>query len=116
MDDGGAADSDSRTVTVRARQTEIAYTGPSVALPKKTAGLSASVSDELGQPVPGRTVRFTLGSQVVTAKTGADGVAVASLRMNQKQGDYDLFVELVSTASDARYLASSETVAFRIGK
>lgn len=115
-DKDGASHSASRTVTVRARGTEVAYTGPAAGLPKKTVDLKAAVSDELGQPVPGRTVRFSLGSHVVTAKTGADGVAVAPLRIDLKTGKYTMNVELVSTGADARYLPSSQAVPFTVGK
>ncbi len=50
--------------------------------------MTASLVDELNQPVSGRTVVFTLGSQTISAATNASGIATATIKLNQKQGAY----------------------------
>lgn len=65
-----------------------AYTGPVQSTPSKIVTLTGSLTDELGQPVAGRTVAFTLGSQSGTGVTNSSGVASTSFKLTQKQGVY----------------------------
>ena len=115
-DEGAWSAVDERTIHVTKRTTATAYTGARSGLPKKAAPMSASVVDQLGRPVPGRTVKFTVGTQTVTATTGQNGVATASLKLEQKSGPYTLTTALVLSAGEGQYLASSDTVSFTIGK
>src|SRR5712691_4743598 len=113
MDKDGGSSSQSSLVTIAQRATSLIYTGPNVSLPNKLITLSASLSDDHGQPVVGRTVLFTRGSQTASAATNASGIASISLKLNQKNGTYPLDT---SFAGDGRYLASSApTVSFKIG-
>jgi hypothetical protein len=83
-------------------------------VPSKTLQLSATLSDDHGAPVVGRSVHFILGAQTADAVTDASGVASVSLDLKQKPGDYPLSA---SFATDAKYLASSTpTLTFHVGK
>jgi hypothetical protein len=78
--------------------------------------VSASVTDQLGKPVAGRNVKFTIGTQNVTATTGANGVATSSIKLTQKNGTYTAKADLVLPVGDPRYTTSSNSVSFVIGK
>lgn len=93
------------TATIAKRGTTLVYTGALQALPRKYATLSATLSDELGEPVVGRTVEFTLGSQTVSGVTDATGSASVALRLKQVPGTYDVTVDF---AGDALYVGDSD--------
>jgi hypothetical protein len=94
------------------RGTTLSYTGPLSSNPSKEITLTASLVDELNQPVSGGTVVFTLGTQTKSAATNASGVATATIKLNQKQGSYTVSAGF---AEDARYLADSDSHTFTIG-
>lgn len=111
--DGGVGTA-SLTSTIVKRETNLVYTGPGQGLPNKYTTLSASLSDELGFPVVGRTVTFTLGTQTITAVTNSAGIASTSLKLTQKPGNYTVSA---SFAGDARYVSdTSGTTPYKIGK
>jgi PKD repeat protein len=99
-------------VVVSKRTATTTYTGPNTSRPSKTITLSATVVDDLGQPVAGRTVTFTLGSQTVSATTSSSGVASAMLKITQRQGTYTV---TASFAGDAKYVGSANSQTFTIG-
>jgi hypothetical protein len=99
-------------VTVVSRATTTAYTGPLSSLPSKDITLKASLVDQLNQPVVGRTVLFTLGAQSISAITDGSGVATATIKLNQKKGDYTVSAAF---AGDTMYTASSNARPFKIG-
>src|SRR5205085_1323490 len=70
-DHDGGTGSGNVQVTVLKRGTTTAYTGPLKSLPSKQVTVSATMVDELGQPVAGRTIVFKLGAQQVSAATSA---------------------------------------------
>ncbi|HEY2073464.1 MAG TPA: PKD domain-containing protein [Gaiellaceae bacterium] len=107
-----ACGSSSTHVTVAMRATTLTYTGPNQANSSKTITLTAQVVDDLGQPVAGKLVVFTLGTQTVSATTNASGIASASLRLSQKHGSYTV---AASFAGDAKYGTSSGSQTFTIG-
>jgi PKD repeat protein len=109
----GATGTATVAVTVTTRATTAAYTGPLMSLPAKVVTLTGSLSDELGQPVAGRTVTFTLGTQTITAVTSASGVATASLKLTQKQGTYPVSMTFTG---DALYQPAASATTFTIGK
>lgn len=106
------ANSPTGSFAVSAVGSSITYTGSAFARPNKVAPLSATLTDALGRPLAGHVVTFTLGSQSVTATTGATGVATTSLTINQKPGVYHLMVSW--PGSSGTYLASSQTLTFSI--
>jgi hypothetical protein len=99
-------------VTILKRGTITAYTGPLKSNSSKNVVLTASLVDELNQPVSGRTIVFTLGSQTISAATDGAGVATATIKLNQKHGSYPLNA---SFAGDGKYLSSFNDQTFVIG-
>lgn len=111
-DNDGVQGTDTVDVSILKRGTTLSYTGPLSSNPSKDVTLTASLVDELNQPVSGRTVVFTLGSQITSAATNASGVATATMKLNQKQGAYAVSA---SFAEDAKYLGDSDSRTFTIG-
>jgi PKD repeat protein len=111
-DPEGACGTSTTQVVVTKRAATTTYTGPNTSRPSKTITLSATVVDDLGQPVAGRTVTFTLGTQTATATTSASGVASVMLKLSQKQGTYTV---TASFAGDAKYIGDSNSRTFTIG-
>jgi hypothetical protein len=113
-DKDGGVGSASFTTGIAKRATTLVYTGPTQSVPSKTVQLSATLSDDHGQPVVGRSVHFILGSQTADAVTDASGVASVSLDLKQKPGDYALSASYVT---DTKYLGSSTpAMTFHVGK
>lgn len=104
---------DTVDVTVLKRATTTSYTGPIQSNPAKTLTLTASLVDELNQPVAGASILFTLGAQSISANTNEAGVATATLKLNQKHGTYAV---AASFAGNDKYLASSNGQTFTIGQ
>jgi PKD repeat protein len=99
-------------VVVSKRAATATYTGPNTSRPSKTITLSATVVDDLGQPVAGRTVTFTLGTQTASATTNSSGIAAVMLGLNQKKGTYTV---TASFAGDAKYVGDANSHTFTIG-
>jgi hypothetical protein len=113
-DKDGGVGTTSLTSNVGHRETTLVYTGAVQGLPNKYTTLSASLSDEVGSPVVGRTVIFTLGTQTVNAVTNSAGVASISFKVSQKPGMYTVSADF---AGDARYApASSGSMPYKVGK
>jgi len=111
-DPENACGSSTMHVVVTQRGTTLTYTGPNKSTPSKNVVLSASVVDDHGQPVAGRVVSFTLGSQSINATTNASGVASATIKLNQHQGVYTVSAAF---AGDSKYTGSSNSQSFSIG-
>lgn len=111
-DPEAACSSSTTHVVVIKRGTTLTYTGPNSANSSKTITLSATLVDDLGQPVAGRLVSFTLGTQSISATTDSSGVASASIRLNQKHATYTVSAAF---AGDAKYVSSSDSRSFNIG-
>ncbi len=113
-DKDGGVGSSAFTTAIAKRATTLVYTGPTQSVPRKTLQLSATLSDDHGDPVVGRSVHFVLGSQTVDAMTDSSGLASISLDLKQKPGDYALSA---SFATDGMYLGSSTpALTFHVGK
>ena len=108
----------SASFTVSQMSSVISYTGAISGGPNKTITLSAYLTDGLGRPLDGHTVVFTLGTQQVTAVTGAagaTGVAVNTLKLNQKNGKYMLTAVWSPSLSEAsRWTGASTAVSFSV--
>jgi PKD domain len=109
-----ACTSDTSNVVVSKRATTTTYTGPNTSTPSKNLTLSATVLDDHGQPVAGRTVDFTLGAQSISATTNASGVASATLKLNQKHGTYLATATFAPPGTD-KYTGSTNSQTFTIG-
>ncbi|MGH3127136.1 MAG: PKD domain-containing protein [Gaiellaceae bacterium] len=108
-----ACDSDQTQVVVSKRDTTTTYTGPNQSNPSKEIALSATVVDEFGQAVVGRTVSFVLGAQSISATTNSSGVASATIKLNQHKGDYTVSATF---AGDTKYVGSADSGTFTIGQ
>lgn len=111
-DKDGGCSSSVRHVVVEQRSTTAAYSGPVLSTPSKVVTLTGSLTDELGRPVAGRTVTFTLGTQSATAVTNGTGLASTSFKLTQKHGAYTVSIAF---AGDAKYGSSSSSTSFTIG-
>jgi hypothetical protein len=98
--------------TVTSMASSIAYTGTLTSKPNARVPLSATVTDVLGRPIANQTVTFVIGSQTVTAPTGADGVAATTLKLMLKPGTYPVTVSWTGIAG--RYAAATWTGSFKL--
>jgi hypothetical protein len=113
-DKDGASSQATRSVTITKRNATLVYTGAKSALPNKYAALSATLSDEYGEPVVGRKVTFTVGTQTVDGWTSSSGAATVSLKLTQKTGTYSLSATF---AEDSHYFGSTTPPqSFKVGK
>ncbi|NVM22613.1 MAG: carboxypeptidase regulatory-like domain-containing protein, partial [Desulfobacterales bacterium] len=78
------------------------YTGDTVSQYSDPASLSASLTvTETGQPLQGKTIAFTIGTQSVTTTTNEQGIAATTITMTQPASDLYVIVEF---AGDTVYL------------
>ena len=89
---------------VNKRGTTVTYLGDLDQRPNHVAMLAARLTDELGQPVAGATMVFSLGAQSISAVTDSTGLASAGLTLNQGPGAYALSA---AYAGDGNYNPSS---------
>ena len=98
--------------------TSMQYTGPLRGAPNKVVTLSAMLTDALGRPLNNKTVVFRLGTQTVSAVTGASGVpglASAPLKLTQKNGSKLLTATFSPAGADSdRWTGSSASVTFSL--
>jgi hypothetical protein len=112
-DKDGATGTDTVQVAVTKRDTTSAYSGPVQSTPSKIVTLTGTLTDELGQPVAGRTVTFALGTQSGVGVTDAAGLASTSFKLTQKKGTYSVSMTF---GGDAKYEPSANATSFEIGK
>jgi hypothetical protein len=94
------------------RPTRLADTRPSGGVYSDPVTLVARLTEALtGAPVTGRTVHFQLGSEAAQGSTDANGVATASVTIDQAPGVVPL---VVSFAGDAEYLSVSASGSFLV--
>ncbi|MFA5055377.1 MAG: PKD domain-containing protein [Dehalococcoidia bacterium] len=63
--------------------TNLSYTGALSGFKSDTVNLTATLSTENGSRLSGKTINFTIGNQSVSAVTDYNGIATASLTLNQ---------------------------------
>src|SRR5205823_10698726 len=80
----------SNSFRVNKRGTTLTYLGDVDQRPNHVALLSARLTDELGQPVAGAAVLFTLGAQSISGVTDSLGLVTVGLTLNQNPGAYAL--------------------------
>ncbi|MCB9317030.1 MAG: T9SS type A sorting domain-containing protein [Lewinellaceae bacterium] len=102
----GHMSSCSTTVTVTGRATALSYTGATDEQYSDQASLSATLLDDLtGDPIQGRELLFTIGSQTASATTDANGLASATIVLNQAPtgvngASYTVDVDFIPAAGD----------------
>ena len=113
-DKDGGSDTDTRTVHVTKRDTTTAYVGPSSATFDTPTTLTASLVDEYGVAVTGRSIAFTVdGADVGSAPRTRPGVASLAYTPLLAAGTY---ATGVSFAGDSLYMASDDTGSLTIAK
>ena len=110
-----AAAPNSAAYTVNRKPTSVTYTGALNGGPNKAISLSAILVDSQNHPLPGRVIAFQLGSQSTSATTNASGVAVTTLKLNQKNAKYTLTSTFAPVGADANlYLGSVTSASFSL--
>jgi PKD repeat protein len=108
--DGGAS---GELFDVSRMATSLAYTGSLVGGANTTVNLSAKLVDALDRPLAGKLVSFQLGTQSASATTDANGIATASLKLAQKNGQYQLTSSYAGNAS--QWTSASNSSNYTIG-
>lgn len=108
----GACGVSTAQVVVVQRTSTLTYTGANQSNPSKTVTFSASLVDDLGQPVAGRVVTFVLNDQTISATTDSSGNAAATIKVKQKQG---LYTVSATFAGDAKYVGSADSRDYQVG-
>jgi hypothetical protein len=89
----------------------LAYTGGPTGDYRDPATLSATLTDEHGTPLTGRTVTFTLGSQTCTGITDSAGIASCAIVVSQLPGTYPV---TATFAQDLLNRSSSDSSTFTV--
>jgi PKD domain len=110
--DGGSASAGFSTA-ISKRATTLVYTGTTQSGPSKMITMAATLTDDHGQAVVGRTVSYVLGPQSTSAATNSAGLSSIQLYMTQKPGDYPLTADF---AGDSLYLDSHFSGMYKVGK
>jgi hypothetical protein len=107
------SDSGGTLVTVTRNTSVLTYTGVLTSSPSKAVTLTAKLTDDLGRPLSGKTVSFTLGVQGCTGITTANGTVSCTIaKLQQKPGQYAFALQY---AGDADYTAAAVNAVFLIG-
>jgi PKD domain len=109
-----ACASDTRDVVVRARNVSVGNLGDTAATFDTGAHLSASLVDEYGQPVNGRTITFAIGvSPAGSAVTNSSGVGATAWTPEMMPGTYATSAEF---GGDSLYTAASGSGSITIAR
>jgi PKD repeat protein len=104
-DKNGGQDTDSRDVVVTKRAVTASYLGATAATYDTAATLRASLVDEYGQNVSGRSVDFEVDDVAKgSSNTGSNGVASVAYTPTEDAGGY---VTEAAFAGDSKYEAAS---------
>ena len=108
-----ASQSAATTFIVAKDPTSLTYTGVTSVKNAHTAAFSATLTDDAGRALAGKTVSFKLGAQGCTGTTSTLGVASCSIaKVTEKSGKYVLSVAFAGTGS---YVGASEGIGFTVG-
>jgi len=106
-------------VAISKRSTQLLYTGASNVQYSDPVNLSATLTDNSGASpavsLAGRTIKFTIGTQSVTAVTNTSGVASTSMIVTQGPGVYTVATEF-NGSLDAAFNSSNDSDPFTINK
>jgi len=113
-DKNAGCTSDTRIVHVTKRDTTTSYLGDTAGTFDTPASLSASLVDEYGQTVNGRSISFGVGSDSpLTALTSSSGIAVKQYTPTLGEGSY---TGSSSFVGDPLYNASASSNGFAVAK
>jgi hypothetical protein len=86
--------------------TQLTYTGELRGRYSTSITLRGVLTDRNGNAISGKTIVFEIGSQSVSAITDSNGIAIASLTLDQAPGEYFVYA---TSAGDEDYLPSSDS-------
>jgi PKD domain len=110
-----SAPTSTATYLVVPKPTSLTYTGSLTGGPNKAITLSAVLVDSQGKVLTSRLITFLLGSQSASATTDGNGVASTSLKLNQKNGTYQLTSTFTPGGADVgRYVGSGASNTFKL--
>jgi len=96
------------------RTTKLTYTGDITGqYSDKIDGFATLIDSVTEQPLSGKSITFTIGTQSVSAETSAEGKAIIDLTLNQPPGTYSIDIKF---DGDAQYQQSSVSNPFTITK
>lgn len=111
-DDGGVA-SEEITVTVEKHATTLIYSGDTSTQYSDPVTVTATLTDDLsGDPIPGKTITFTIGMQSNHKDTDQNGVATTTITLTQDPAG--TYVVESDFAGDSYYLESHDSHGFDI--
>ncbi len=115
-DKDGGSSSDTRSVVVRKRNVTVSYLGDTTGTYDTAGTLSASLVDEFGNNVSGRSIAFGVGPTAPgSASTGSSGVASLGFTPLLDAGSYATGAAF-DGAVDSLYASASATGSIVIGK
>jgi hypothetical protein len=101
-----------QSICIFVKATSLTYFGDTSGQYSDPASLKAKLLDmATQQPISGKTITFTLGSQTVAIVTDSNGIASTSIALNQPSGVYTVSVTFIG---DEDYFESSDTKPFTI--
>jgi PKD repeat protein len=113
-EDPSTCPTDSRIVHVTKRDTSTGYTGDGGGTFDTASTVAASLVDEYGQAVNGRTITFTVDTDpALTASTNSSGAASHSYTPQLVAGAYSVLADF---AGDSLYNGSNSTHSFNVSK
>jgi uncharacterized repeat protein (TIGR01451 family) len=96
--------------------TSVVYTGATTSDFNDPATVSAKLTDDLSNPISGKTLDFTLnGTEMCSGTTDGSGKAVCTITPGEAAGTYTL-TAAYSDTSDPKYATSSTPVPFTVTK
>ena len=94
--------------------TSIQYQGATEGQYSDYVTLSGQLTEqESGNALSGKTIKFVLGTQEVSATTNSQGIAQTTMKLSQNPGNYN---PLTIFEGDDIYYGSSDTIQFQIKK
>lgn len=101
------------TFVVSKESAVLTYTGVLSSKPSRPVVLTAKLTDDDGNPIAGKLITFTLGSQGCSATTNASGIATCTIaKLTQKSGPYQLGT---SFGGNGDFNAATDLDTFKIG-
>jgi large repetitive protein len=111
MNWGPSAASASFVVDPAATTTSLVYNGSTSAVAGSVTTLAATLTDAHGQPIAGKAIHLTLGSQSCDGTTDATGKASCTITLNQPTGTY---TTTATFAGDSSYSSSTASGTFTV--
>ena len=112
------SDSETITITIGKRPTMLVYSGAAAGQYSDSATLIATLADNgggamQGSAIVGKTINFTLGTQLASELTNASGVAGKSLTLTQMAQALNILSQF---GGNSLYLSSGDSDPFTINK